>query len=86
MHQLRECLQDGGSVSMHAPGMSGKDVELMGVAAAASHLRDIQCASSDSEMSRICAWSRNSDEVIDKAFQLSQRSLHCLQVTTIQNN
>ena len=53
-------------VSMRAPGMSGKDVELMGVAAAASHLRDIQCASSDSETSRIGAWSRNSDDFIDK--------------------
>lgn len=53
-------------VSMRAPGMSGKDVELMGVAAAASHLRDIQCASSDSQTSRICAWSRNSDEFIDR--------------------
>jgi len=51
---------------MRAPGMSGKDVELMGVAAAASHLRDIQCASSDSETSRICAWSRNSDDFIDR--------------------
>jgi hypothetical protein len=38
----------------------------MGVAAAASHLRDIQCASSDSQTSRICAWSRNSDEFIDR--------------------
>jgi len=31
-------------VSVRAPGMSGKDVELMGVAAATSHLRDLQCA------------------------------------------
>src|SRR6266576_3715927 len=53
-------------VSMRAPGMSGKDVELMGVAAAASHLRDIQCSNSDSETSRICAWSRNSDDFIDR--------------------
>jgi hypothetical protein len=51
---------------MRAPGMSGKDVELMGVAAAASHLRDIQCASSDSQTSRIGAWSRNSDDFIDR--------------------
>lgn len=53
-------------VSMRAPDMSGKDVELMGVAAATSHLRDIQCASSDSQTSRICAGSRNSDEFIDR--------------------
>lgn len=51
---------------MRAPGMSGKDVELMGVAAAASHLRDIQCASSDPQTSRNCAWSRNSDDLIDR--------------------
>lgn len=51
---------------MRAPGMSGKDVELMGVAAAASHLRDIQCASSDSQSSRTCAWSRNSGDFIDR--------------------
>jgi hypothetical protein len=53
-------------VSMRAPGMSGKDVELMGVAAAASHLRDIQCASSDSLTSRVCARGRNSDDFIDR--------------------
>ena len=46
--------------------MSGKDVELMGVAAAASHLRDIQCASSDSQSSRTCAWSRDSGDLIDR--------------------
>ncbi len=51
---------------MRAPGMSGKDVELIGVAAAASHLRDIQCASSDSQSSRTCAWSRNSGDFIDR--------------------
>ena len=53
-------------VSMRAPGMSGKDVELMGVAAAASHLQDMQCASSDSQTSRDCARSRNSDDFIDR--------------------
>ncbi len=53
-------------VSMRAPGMSGKDVELMGVAAAASHLRDIQCASSDSQTSLICTRNRNSDDFIDR--------------------
>jgi hypothetical protein len=53
-------------VSMRAPGMSGKDVELMGVAAAASHIRDMQCASSDSQTSRVCARSRNSDDFIDR--------------------
>jgi hypothetical protein len=53
-------------VSMRGPGMSGKDVELMGVAAAASHLRDIQCASSDSQTSRVCARSGNSDDLIDR--------------------
>jgi len=51
---------------MRAPGMSGKDVELIGVAAAASHLRDIQCASSDSQSSRTCAWSRNSGDFINR--------------------
>ena len=53
-------------VSMRAPGMSGKDVESMGVAAAASHLRDIQCSSSDSRSSRTCSWSRNSGDLIDR--------------------
>lgn len=51
---------------MRAPGMSGKDVELMGVAAATSHLRDIQCASSDSEPTRTCTWNRSSDAFIDR--------------------
>jgi hypothetical protein len=51
---------------MRAPGMSGKDVELMGVAAAASHLRDIQRANSDSQSSRTCAWSRSSGDLIDR--------------------
>ena len=51
---------------MRAPGMSGKDVELMGVAAAASHLQDIQYASSESQSPRICAWSRNSGDFIDR--------------------
>ena len=53
-------------VSMRAPGISGKDVELMGVAAAASHLQDMQCASFDSQTSRVCARSRNSDDFIDR--------------------
>jgi hypothetical protein len=53
-------------VSMRAPGISGKDVELMGVAAAASHLRDLQCATSNSRMCRVRAWGRNSDDFIDK--------------------
>ena len=53
-------------VSMRAPGMSGKDVELMGVAAAASHLQDAQCASFDSQTSRVCARNRNSDDFIDR--------------------
>ena len=51
---------------MRAPGISGKDVELMGVAAAASHLRDLHCASSDSRTSRIRACGRNSDDFIDR--------------------
>jgi len=51
---------------MRAPGMSGKDVELMGVAAAASHLRDLHCASSDSRTCRIRARGRNSDDFIDR--------------------
>ncbi|KAI9512795.1 hypothetical protein F5148DRAFT_645202 [Russula earlei] len=50
------------SVSMRAPGMSGKDIELVGVAAAASHLRDLQCASSDSRKCRVRSWCRNSDD------------------------
>ena len=53
-------------VSMRAPDMSGKDVELMGVAAAASHLQDLHCASSDSRTSRIRARGQNSDDFIDK--------------------
>jgi hypothetical protein len=51
---------------MRAPRMSGKDVELMGVAAAASHLRDLHCTSPDSRMSRIHACGRNSDDFIDR--------------------
>ena len=53
-------------VSMRSPSMSGKDVELMGVAAAASHLRDLQCASSDSRTPRGRACGRNSDDFIDR--------------------
>ena len=53
-------------VPMRDPGMSGKDVELMGIAAAASHLRDLHCASSDSRTPRVHAWCRNSDDLIDR--------------------
>ncbi|KAI0304823.1 hypothetical protein BC826DRAFT_16814 [Russula brevipes] len=53
-------------VSMRAPGISGKDVELMGVAAATSHLRDLQYATSNSRMCRVRAWGRNSDDFIDR--------------------
>jgi len=89
-------------VSMRAPGVSGKDVELMGVAAAASHLRDMQRASPDSQTSRIYAWSRNSDDFIDRvssspsspyAISRSQRSKIVngredmdLDVPSVQNN
>jgi hypothetical protein len=89
-------------VSMRAPGVSGKDVELMGVAAAASHLRDMQRASPDSKTSRIYAWSRNSDDFIDRlssspstpyAISRSQRSKIVngrgdmdLDVPNVQNN
>ncbi len=48
---------------MRAPSISGKDVELMGIAAAASHLRDLQ---SDSRGSRVRSWGRNSDGLIDR--------------------
>jgi len=51
---------------MRAPGISGKDVELMGVAAAASHLQDLHCANSDSRTSRIHACGRSSDDFIDR--------------------
>jgi hypothetical protein len=51
---------------MRAPGISGKDVELMGVAAAASHLRDLHCATSDSRTSCIHPCGRNSDDFIDR--------------------
>ena len=50
---------------MRAPGMSGKDVELMGIAAAASHLQDLQWTNSDSRTSRVRSWGRNSDDLID---------------------
>lgn len=53
-------------ISMRAPGMSGKDVELMGIAAATSHLRDWQWANSNSRTSRIHSWGRNSDDLIDR--------------------
>ncbi|KAF8269365.1 hypothetical protein EI94DRAFT_1660214 [Lactarius quietus] len=54
-------------ISMRAPGMSGKDVELMGVAAAASHLRDLEWANSDSRSSsRVHSWVRNSDDLVDR--------------------
>lgn len=51
---------------MRGPGMSGKDVELMGVAAAASHLQDLHCASSDSRTCRTRTRGRNSDDFIDR--------------------
>jgi hypothetical protein len=50
---------------MRAPGMSGKDVELMGVAAAASHLRDLE-ANADPRTSRVRSWGRSSDDLIDR--------------------
>jgi hypothetical protein len=53
-------------VSMRAPDMSGKDVELMGVAAAASHLQDLQCANTDSRPSHVRSCGRNSDDLIDR--------------------
>ena len=53
-------------VSMRAPGMSGKDVKLMGVAAAVSHLRDLEYADSDSRTSRVRSRDRNSDDLIDR--------------------
>lgn len=51
---------------MRAPGMSGKDVESMGVAAAASHLRDLESANSNSRTSRVHSWGRNSDDLVDR--------------------
>ncbi|KAH9968900.1 hypothetical protein BC827DRAFT_293936 [Russula dissimulans] len=53
-------------VSMRAPGMSGTDVELMGVAAAASHLRDLQCANTDPQKCHVRPWGRSSDDFIDR--------------------
>jgi hypothetical protein len=52
---------------MRAPGMSGKDVESMGVAAAASHLRELESANSDPRTSRVrTPWGRNSDDLVDR--------------------
>jgi hypothetical protein len=70
---------------MRAPGMSGKDVELMGVAAAASHLQDIQGASSDSQNSRISAWSRSSDDFIDRLSSSPNASYTISRSSTIIN-
>ncbi|KAI9445134.1 hypothetical protein H4582DRAFT_1913491 [Lactarius indigo] len=53
-------------IPMRAPGMSGKDVELMGIAAATSHLQDLRWANSDSRTSRVRSWGRNSDDLIDR--------------------
>ena len=51
---------------MRDPGVSGKDVELMGIAAAASHLRDLQWANIDSRTTRVRSWGRSSDDHIDR--------------------
>ncbi|KAH9064153.1 hypothetical protein EDB87DRAFT_1804426 [Lactarius vividus] len=53
-------------ILMRAPGMSGKDVESVGIAAAASHLQDLQWVNSDSRTSRVRSWGRNSDDLIDR--------------------
>ena len=50
---------------MRDPGVSGKDVELVGKAAAASHLRDLQWTNADSRTLRVRSWGRSSDDLID---------------------
>ncbi|KAI0274709.1 hypothetical protein BC834DRAFT_1037375 [Gloeopeniophorella convolvens] len=49
-------------IPLRAPGLSGKDVELMGVAAAASHLRELQFIQAEQPTSA----GRNSDDFIDR--------------------
>ncbi|KAI0068462.1 hypothetical protein BV25DRAFT_1846549 [Artomyces pyxidatus] len=55
-------------VRMRPLGISGKDVELMGVAAAASHLREMQANHTESPSSaRVRSWgSNNSDDFLDR--------------------
>ncbi|TFY81538.1 hypothetical protein EWM64_g2470 [Hericium alpestre] len=54
-------------VNMRPLGLSGKDVELMGVAAAASHLRELQTREEDRPSSRVRTWdTRSSEELVDR--------------------
>jgi hypothetical protein len=51
---------------MRAPDVSGKDVELLGVAAAASHLRDLQWANADPRAPLVRSRGRSSDDLIGR--------------------
>ena len=51
---------------IRGPDVSGKDVELMGVAAAASHLRDLQWANADPRASLVRSRGRSSDDLIGR--------------------
>ncbi|KAI0053308.1 hypothetical protein FA95DRAFT_1674341 [Auriscalpium vulgare] len=63
-------------VRIRALGISGKDVELMGVAAAASHLRDMKSARSDPPAAPIRSWeSRTSDDFVDRLSNSPSSSL-----------
>ncbi|KAA1468677.1 hypothetical protein DENSPDRAFT_794784 [Dentipellis sp. KUC8613] len=63
-------------INIRPLGLSGKDVELMGVAAAASHLRELQTQEGQRPASRVRTWdNRSSEEFVDRMSQSPPSSI-----------